>query len=209
MLAYLVYQELVGYSMKSRQDWSRHPLVVAVLVAAAVVTIVGFFTGGQPVTSLLRSRPNEVLSEAAASATESARDVSSVKPRSSVTGEETGEPHRNPPTMLRFLGQWRGTGEQYSPRQNWTIVMDLREGTVGGAIGSITYPSLRCGGTLTLLDIDRDEVHLLEDITFGNCLDNGTIRMELTGPGVARWDWYYQDGRHGASSPNLVRSGRE
>jgi hypothetical protein len=179
------------------------------LVAAAVVTIVGFFTGGQPVISLLRSMANEGLPATARSGTEVANGVGSARPRSSLSGKIAGEPHRKQPTMLGFLGQWRGTGEQYSPRQKWTIVMELREGTVGEAIGSITYPSLRCGGKLTLLDLDGEAVHLLEDITFGNCLDNGTIRMELTGPDLARWDWYYQDGRHGASSASLVRAGAE
>jgi hypothetical protein len=69
-----------------------------------------------------------------------------------------------------FEGAWKGRGTQ-SDGGHWTIALTLADGRVGEVIGTITYPSLACGGDLILRQADGDRVELLERITFGNCVD--------------------------------------
>lgn len=77
-----------------------------------------------------------------------------------------------------FEGAWKGTGTQSdNPGTHWTIALTLADGAVGEVIGTITYPSLACGGDLILRQANGGEVELLERITFGNCLDGGIVRI--------------------------------
>jgi hypothetical protein len=85
-------------------------------------------------------------------------------------------------------GQWCGRAEQTGPgdhRAEWSAILSLK-----GAAGSMEYPSLQCGGTLTFEGTDGN-VHLYrERIDYGRdrCLDGGLVGVEPVGTSI-RWEW--------------------
>ena len=85
-----------------------------------------------------------------------------------------------------LAGTWSGLGHQSGgglPSSDYPIVMYI---TRGG--GSIEYPSLNCGGTLTELSQSGASAELQENITYGNCVDGGTISVNLVN-GKLAWTW--------------------
>jgi hypothetical protein len=94
----------------------------------------------------------------------------------------------------RLGGLWEGEGYQFSTQQRWTISMALQPGRSRRIAGTIAYPSLACGGELTLLTASRSEVRVREDITYGNCVDNGSIVVRPAAGGRLDWKYYLPDG---------------
>jgi hypothetical protein len=86
-----------------------------------------------------------------------------------------------------FTGAWKGSGTQNSGL-GWTIALTLASGARGSVVGTITYPSLACGGDLILREADAERVELLERITFGTCVDRGVVTLARTQDGL-RYDW--------------------
>ena len=77
-----------------------------------------------------------------------------------------------------FQGSWKGTGSQSDqPGVEWTIAFTLGDGAPGDVVGTITYPSLQCGGDLILRGGDGRGIELLERITFGECVDRGVVTL--------------------------------
>ena len=78
-----------------------------------------------------------------------------------------------------------GEGEGQQTSFSWTIQIDIQANEQ-----SITYPSLSCGGTLTLLEESEAQLLFWEDITYGGCLDG---YMELTDQSATElvYRWYY------------------
>jgi len=93
----------------------------------------------------------------------------------------------------QLTGVWRGTGTQSPPGRDpeWTIVM-----TIGDQDGSIEYPSLGCGGTLTQLSRDGKSAEFRETITYGKdrCIDGGTITVSVVNGNLS---WSYVGSSHG------------
>ena len=58
--------------------------------------------------------------------------------------------------------------------------------TQGGA--TIDYPSLSCGGSLTLLSNSGTSAQFHEHTTYGNCVDGGAISVDLVN-GKLAWTW--------------------
>ncbi len=104
----------------------------------------------------------------------------------------TTAPAPAPPSMV---GTWRGQGHQIPKlggAGEWSIVM-----TIESAGGSIEYPSLGCGGTLTLISNDGSLAQYREHITHmtgSTCIDGGLITVNSV-KGVLAWAWtvVYQD----------------
>ncbi len=109
-------------------------------------------------------------------------------------------PERNAANVDRFIGRWAGYGRQFSPRQRWRLEMDINAATIGNVVGTIEYPSLRCGGELLLTSANEDRWTMRENITqgAGNCVDGGSITMEIRESGQAQWNWYDPQGTLGA-----------
>jgi hypothetical protein len=101
-----------------------------------------------------------------------------------------------------FSGTWVGTGYQYDNQSRWTIRMTLGAGEQATAAGRIAYPSLACGGVLSLQTVEQGRVRVLEDITDGEsaCIDHGSIDMELVGASKLNWRWNHPDGTPGAEA---------
>lgn len=87
-----------------------------------------------------------------------------------------------------FQGSWKGTGSQSDRPGTWTIALTLASGGRGSVVGTITYPSLACGGDLILREADGGRVELLERITFGECGDRGIVTLAPAAGGLS-FDW--------------------
>lgn len=95
-----------------------------------------------------------------------------------------------------FSGTWVGTGYQYDTQSRWNIRMTLRASRQATAAGRITYPSLACGGVLSVQTVEQGRVRVLEDITDGEdaCVDQGSIELRLLGATRLNWQWNHPDG---------------
>ena len=93
-----------------------------------------------------------------------------------------------------FNGEWRGQGVQSSGDQ-WTINIDINSRTQKY---TISYPSLNCGGELTLLSVDDEKIELNEKITYGDCTDHGKVVLVKRSEDKARYIWYFQNGTQDA-----------
>ena len=93
-----------------------------------------------------------------------------------------------------FQGSWKGTGSQSDePGVEWTIALTLADGARESVVGTITYPSLECGGDLILREADGGRAELLERITFGTCVDRGVVTLAPARGGLS-FDWRGADG---------------
>jgi hypothetical protein len=95
-----------------------------------------------------------------------------------------------------LTGIWRGAGHQ-SPSPvggatDWSIVM-----TISASGGSIQYPSLGCGGSLTQISRDAASAQYRETITFGNdvCINGGVVGVRYF-RGRLSWTWLGQSDGH-------------
>ncbi len=84
-----------------------------------------------------------------------------------------------------LIGTWRGLGHQTGGGAARSYPVVMRIAPYGG---DIDYPSLRCGGSLTQLSADGDVAQFQERITYGNCIDGGTIDVTLR-EGKLDWKW--------------------
>jgi len=88
-----------------------------------------------------------------------------------------------------FQGAWKGAGTQSdNPGVEWTIALTLAGGARGSVVGTMTYPSLNCGGDLILREADGGRVEVLERITFGTCVDRGVVTLAQSQAGLS-YDW--------------------
>ncbi|MBL3591736.1 MAG: hypothetical protein JMN24_18440 [gamma proteobacterium endosymbiont of Lamellibrachia anaximandri] len=83
------------------------------------------------------------------------------------------------------VGIWEGEGQQSGI--SWTIRIEIQANEQ-----LISYPSLDCGGTLSLLEESEAQLLFWEDITYGPCLDG---YMELTDQSATElvYRWYYPE----------------
>jgi len=72
--------------------------------------------------------------------------------------------------------------------------------TIGEDGGSIQYPSLSCGGSLTRLSSDSTSAQYRETITYGQCINGGTITARLF-QGRLSWSW---TGQAGGTQYNVI-----
>ncbi|NTU80106.1 MAG: C40 family peptidase [Chloroflexales bacterium] len=76
-----------------------------------------------------------------------------------------------------YLGIWRGATNQ---GRNWTIDLALNNANKDIIAGTVAYPSLNCGGTLALASVTSALIVFSERITYGNCIDNLIVTLELS-----------------------------
>ncbi len=89
---------------------------------------------------------------------------------------------------MQFIGTWNGTGTQSDQPGEWTIEASI----IGGPaeqVGTISYPSLECGGVLMLRSVGANWLEVREDITYGECEDEGTITLTPMSDGRLRYEW--------------------
>lgn len=102
---------------------------------------------------------------------------------------------RRKPTEESVVGKWVGMGVQDNG-SSWSIDMTIAEKT-----SSIAYPSLGCGGTLTLRESGGATQVFDEKLTYGHtkCIDNGKVRLTKSGTSEVLFQWYRHNGRIEAS----------
>jgi hypothetical protein len=99
-----------------------------------------------------------------------------------------------------YIGVWEGTGSQSS--SSWTISITLTPGTVNSVVGTIAYPSLSCGGTLTLHRIKTQSIELDERFTYGSrqCTPGRVVLQRSSDEqNQLEYKWLFPDGREGAT----------
>ena len=96
-----------------------------------------------------------------------------------------------------LTGTWRGSGHQSGGAtlsMDYPIVMYISQGG-----GSIEYPSLSCGGSLTELSNSGTSAQFQEYITYGDCLDGGSITVNLVNGKLVGWVGHHCHRRAGAA----------
>ncbi len=58
--------------------------------------------------------------------------------------------------------------------------MALTPGEVNSVVGTTAYPSLACGGKLTFRRVSNQSIDLLENITYGRCVDQVKVILQST-----------------------------
>ena len=101
-----------------------------------------------------------------------------------------------PESSSGFDGIWQGSGVQSDNNTTWTIKV-----SIAGNRHSYDYPSLNCGGNLTLLSQGADKIEFRETLTYGhsNCIDNGKTVILKVGANRAQYEWFYSSGKKGAT----------
>lgn len=89
-----------------------------------------------------------------------------------------------------YINTWIGFGDQNNSGE-WPIRVNITGGQTGEVIGTIDYPSLHCGGTLSLAKVKTGEIILYEKLTYGlfRCIDRGTVTLTMQGEAV-KFFWY-------------------
>jgi len=94
----------------------------------------------------------------------------------------------------RFNGVWQGTCGQY--HTSWAVELTIRN-----HLYKIDYPSLGCGGRLTLLSSSPQKLEFQEQLEYGesNCRDNGRIKLVLLNDTTAKYLWLSPKGNPAAT----------
>ena len=89
-----------------------------------------------------------------------------------------------------YLGTWSGRANQNN-NTTWSISLSIVSGSIGSVVGKIDYPSLNCGGELTLQRITKDSIELLENLSYGmdRCINRGTNVLKLSS--ARKLDFYW------------------
>jgi len=102
-----------------------------------------------------------------------------------------------------LAGSWRGDMIQPNSRKgSYPMILTITELADGGYRGAVDYPSLGCSGWLTIVE-QRDRVYRFQErLERGphDCGNGGIVEMRLTGHGSIQLDWYFPEGRLGATS---------
>lgn len=87
------------------------------------------------------------------------------------------------------IGVWEGEGQQEGI--SWTIRIDIQENEQ-----LIEYPSLNCGGFLTLLEESDAQLLFRETITFGigTCVDQGFVELTDQSANELVYRYYWPSG---------------
>lgn len=89
---------------------------------------------------------------------------------------------------MQFIGTWNGEGTQLNPAGDFSIEVVIVGGPVE-QVGTISYPSLECGGVLLLRTGGANWLEVGEDITRGDCEDDGIVTLTPTSDGRLRYEW--------------------
>lgn len=101
----------------------------------------------------------------------------------------------------QYVGTWKGDGVQDNGSK-WSILIAITPGKVNSVVGTIAYPSLSCGGELTLRRVSDRSIALFENLTYlgNNCISRGTVVLKPTfSNDRLEFNWFYPDGKIGGN----------
>ena len=103
------------------------------------------------------------------------------------------------------VGIWEGEGQQQNPMISWTIRINIQQDEQ-----TIEYPSLNCGGPLSLLQETDAQLLFRESITFGigACVDRGFVELTDQSENELIFRWYYPDSNNGQGTLGAIGSVR-
>lgn len=104
-------------------------------------------------------------------------------------------------------GNWRGLVNQ-AGYGSYPVNMRIERLVKGSRCGTIEYPSLRCGGGLTLIEIQGPVYIMKENLSYGNCIKGGVIHLQKQNDGNLSWTWYYPGETRKGASGNLSPGSR-
>ncbi|WP_201324859.1 hypothetical protein [Pseudanabaena sp. lw0831] len=95
-----------------------------------------------------------------------------------------------------YVGVWEGRGSQNNG-SGWSILMALTSGEPNSIVGTFAYPSLSCGGKLTLRRVSPQFIELSENLDYGkkNCVNYGTVTLEKTSGESLQYKWFHSNGK--------------
>jgi hypothetical protein len=98
-----------------------------------------------------------------------------------------------------YVGVWSGNGNQKNGTE-WSILLSIVPGSVDSVVGTIAYPSLGCGGELTLQQSKNGSIALLENLTYGmdRCINRGTAILKITSSRKLGFTWFNPKGEQEA-----------
>jgi hypothetical protein len=99
-----------------------------------------------------------------------------------------------------YVGVWSGTGNQVNGT-SWSILLSVVPGSTGSIVGTISYPSLTCGGELRLKRVTDSSIELSEKLTYGagRCVDRGTDVLQLPANQKIAYSWLTAQGKQEAT----------
>ncbi|NET25672.1 hypothetical protein [Okeania sp. SIO1I7] len=105
-----------------------------------------------------------------------------------------------------YVGIWEGSGVQNTGSE-WSIFLALIPGPIDSIVGTIAYPSLRCGGELTLQKFTEEKIELFENITYGksSCVNQGYITLEFVSRRKLNYYYKNQTGDENYTASGIVR----
>jgi hypothetical protein len=88
-------------------------------------------------------------------------------------------------TLNQFMGEWEGAGKQDNGTQ-WSIRVNIRP-----TLYVIDYPSLTCGGVLTLIKTTDTSLVFKETLTYGiaQCINQGEVVLNKVAEHKAGYHW--------------------
>lgn len=104
-------------------------------------------------------------------------------------------------------GNWRGLVNQ-AGYGAYLVNMRIERLVKGSRCGTIEYPSLKCGGSLTLIETQGPLYIMKENLTYGNCTKGGVIHLQKQADGTLSWTWYYPGTTRKGASGNLSPGSR-
>ena len=167
-------QEVVAHTSPQRQSGKASKLVGGVIVVlTAGVLLLGYIVwrGNRSAASeTLQSDANVQGNVAVATPTAPVSSNVNVNADGVETPKVTGDP-----SSPWLDGVWEGTGHQNTPEMTWSIKLTAENNTY-----AIEYPSLRCGGKWTLVEMGESSAKFKEAITRGleRCSSDGDILVE-------------------------------
>jgi hypothetical protein len=107
-----------------------------------------------------------------------------------------------------FDGVWDGTMTQKGSTMPARMLVGLSGGRVGAVVGTVAYPTLRCGGELWLVSTGADTMQLGEVILYGQdrCSGRALITVGRETGGVMTMQWRDVAGGGSASGALKKRS---
>lgn len=103
--------------------------------------------------------------------------------------------------MAVLAGRWSGEVTQFS-YGSYPATMTIWPFTEVEVVGTVDYPTLDCGGTISRSQRTRSTEILSETINYGRdrCVDGGTIHLRIIDGNTLSWEWFFPNGSKGASA---------
>jgi hypothetical protein len=97
-------------------------------------------------------------------------------------------------------GRWAGTVEHFD-RGAHPIAVSVLAHEI-----AVDYPTLGCSGvwiptgTIRRARFFQESLRTVGRAGAGGCVDGGSVRLTVHEGGWLGWDWFWPDGRHGATA---------